>query len=67
MLETPKSFKYDIHRENFEDWAISRQLVQSLNILYESPQRLNAAHPNRLRRVMIKSGLQHILNVVSES
>ena len=29
MLETPESFKYDSirKRENFEDWAISRQLL----------------------------------------
>ena len=28
MLETPESFKYVKQRENFEDWAISRQLLK---------------------------------------
>ncbi len=59
MLETPESFKYGFQRNNFEDWAISRQLLirnavlqtafcqQDASVPFpESPQRLYAARPN---------------------
>ncbi len=33
MLERPESFKYDVHRKNFEDWVISRQLFVKLSFI----------------------------------
>jgi hypothetical protein len=36
MLENPESFKYGFQRKNFEDWAISRQLLTKFQAFIES-------------------------------
>jgi len=32
MLESPENFKYGFQRKNFEDWAISRQLLTRFQV-----------------------------------